>query len=186
LLRWPIRADIDLRLPEEKDADELLAVINQNRERLQEWLHWTHSTQTREDVLSFVHMARRDFQRPDGLHLLILHQGRIIGACGFVTLNELANYGEIGYWIDSEFVGKGIVTDCCRALIDHGFQEMGLNRVQIRAATGNVRSAAIAKRLGFCYEGTHRQTIRTNKRLDNENCFALLRSEWLQSKAAAG
>jgi ribosomal-protein-serine acetyltransferase len=186
VLRWPVRPDIDLRLPEERDADELLAVIEDNRERLEEWLHWAHSTHTREDVLKFVQMARRDFQKPDGLHLLIVHQGRIIGGSGFVVFNELSNYGEIGYWIATEFSGNGIVTDCCRALINYAFCEMQLNRVQIRCATANARSAAIARRLGFLHEGTLRQTIRTNNRLDDEHCFGLLRSEWAKAKAAAG
>jgi ribosomal-protein-serine acetyltransferase len=179
LLRWPIRDDIELRLPEEKDADELLEAIDRNRDRLEEWLHWAHSTHTREDVLSFVRMARKDFQKPDALHLLIFERGAIIGSCGML-LNEVNSFGEIGYWIDAECTGKGIVTDCCRALLDYGFGELRLNRVQIRCATGNARSAAIAKRLGFQHEGTHRQAIRTNDRLDDEECYGVLRSEWVK------
>ena len=179
MLSWPIRDDIDLRLPEEKDADELLDVIDRNRDRLEEWLHWAHSTHTREDVLHFVQMARRDFQKPEALHLLIFEKGIIIGSCGLL-LNEVNSFGEIGYWIDGEFAGKGIVTDCCRALINYAFRELRLNRVQIRCAVGNSRSAALAKRLGFLHEGTLRQTIRTNERLDDEKCFGLLRSDWVK------
>ncbi len=176
MLRWAIREDIELRLPEERDADEFLEVVDRNRERLEEWLHWAHSTHTREDVLGYVQMARKDFMKPEAIHLLIIHQCAIIGGCGLM-INDVNSYGEIGYWIDAEHSGRGIVTDCCRAIIDYGLGDLGLNRVQIRCATRNSRSAAIAKRLGFVHEGTLRQTIRTSDRLDDEHCFGLLRSD---------
>lgn len=177
MLHWPIRDDIELRLPEARYADELLRLIDANRSRLGQWLHWVHSTHTREDVLSYVQMARKDFVKPDFLHFLIFRKGEIAGGCGLI-LNELTNSAEIGYWIDAKFEGMGIVSDCCRALIDYAFGEMELSRVQIRCATGNLRSAAIPKRLGFSHEGTLRQTIRTNDRLDDEHCYGLLRSDW--------
>jgi len=176
LLRWPIRDEIYLRLPEERDAQALYAVIERNRERLEEWLHWAHSTHSREDVLNYVQMARKDFQKPDAIHLLIFREDEIIGGCGLL-LNEINWYGEIGYWIDADFSGQGIVTDCCRALVDYAFAELGLNRVQIRCASGNTRSAAIPKRLGFRHEGTLRKTIRTNERFDDGECYGMLRSD---------
>jgi len=177
VLRWPIRDDIELRLPEVRHADELLRVIDANRARLEQWCHWAHSTHTREDVLKYVETARKDLQKPDTLHFLIFRRGEIAGACGLI-LNELTTSGEIGYWIDAKSEGMGIVSDCCRALIGYAFNELELSRVQIRCATGNSRSAAIPKRLGFLHEGTLRQTIRTNDRLDDEHCYGLLRSEW--------
>jgi len=45
------------------------------------------------------------------------------------------------------------MTDCCRALIKHGFDEYGLNRIVITVATTNVKSQAIPDRLGFSKEG---------------------------------
>jgi len=177
VLRWPIREDVELRLPETRYADELLRLIDANRERLGQWLHWVHSSHTRADVLKYVETARQDFVKPDFLHFLIFRKGKIVGGCGLI-LNESTNSGEIGYWIDAHCEGAGIVSDCCRSLIDYAFGELELNRLQIRCATGNLRSAAIPKRLGFSLEGTLRQTIRTNDRLDDEYCFGLLRSEW--------
>ncbi len=177
MLRWPISDEIELRLPEARHADELLALVDANRARLGQWLNWVHSSRTREDVLQYVETARRDFVKPDFLHFLIFRQGVMVGGCGLI-LKELTNCGEIAYWIDAKWEGRGIVSACCRALIDYAFGELELSRVQIRCATGNARSAAIPKRLGFSLEGTLRENIRTNNRLDDAYCFGLLRSEW--------
>ncbi len=179
MLRWPIRDDIYLRLPEERDVDQLLEVIERNRQRLECWLHWAHLTHTREDVLAFVQMARRDFQKPNALHLLICRPNEIIGGCGFVRLSEASKFAELGYWIDAGYAGRGIVTDCCRALIDYAFGDLQLNRVEIRCAVENASNRAIAKRLGFRHEGTVRQALLTNDRLDDEDCYSLLRTDWI-------
>lgn len=176
MLRWPIRDEIYLRLPEERDVEELLRLIESNRDRLEEWMHWAHSTHTTEDLLQFVQRARRDFQKPTSMEMLIFERREIIGSCA-LKINEQDSYAEIGYWIGRAFAGRGIITECCRALIDYAFDELGLNRVQVRCAAGNTRSAAIAKRLGFKHEGTRRQALRTGLRLDDEDCYGLLKSD---------
>ena len=40
------------------------------------------------------------------------------------TVNQKA---EIGYWLDREHEGFGIITASCRAVITHAFQDLGLN-----------------------------------------------------------
>ncbi len=176
MLRWPIRDDVYLRLPEERDVEELLKLIESNRDRLEEWLHWAHSTNTTEDVLQFVQMARREFQKPAALHLVIVERRDIIGGCG-LFIHERDSYAELGYWIGKDFEGRGIITDCCRALVNYAFDDLGLNRVQIRCASSNMRSAGVPKRLGFRHEGTRRQALRTGFRLDDEDCYGLLKSD---------
>ena len=180
MFRWPVRDNVELRIPEERDAAELFALIELNRTRLQEWLHWSHSTKTREEVLEFIRAARRDFEKPNALHCLIFCRDRIAGVCSLMIKSELTRTAEIGYWIGKEWEGQGLVTDTCRALVSYAFDSLDLNRVQIRCAVGNTRSAAIPGRLGFHYEGRLRQTIRCGERLLDEDCYSILRSEWGQ------
>jgi ribosomal-protein-serine acetyltransferase len=66
---------------------------------------------------------------------------------------------EIGYWIDAGFEGRGLVTRTVGALLDHGFGPMGLRRVVIRTMVENVRSRAVARRLGFTEEGVIRDAV---------------------------
>jgi ribosomal-protein-serine acetyltransferase len=84
----------------------------------------------------------------------------------------------IGYWLVSEYEGKGIMTRACEVLIDYGFDELGLNRIVIRASTDNVRSQAVPLRLGFTREGVARQAEWLNDRFIDMVVYSMLRSEW--------
>jgi ribosomal-protein-serine acetyltransferase len=85
---------------------------------------------------------------------------------------------EIGYWIAQEHQGKGIVTEACRAMITHAFRELDLHRVQIRCATGNIKSCAIPQRLGFAHEGTAREAEMVNDRFIDLHIFGMLKQDW--------
>ena len=52
------------------------------------------------------------------------------------------------------------MTRCCSAVIDYGFGELGLHRIQIWADALNRRSRAVPERLGFTLEGTRREDTR--------------------------
>ncbi|MNT17766.1 putative ribosomal N-acetyltransferase YdaF [compost metagenome] len=70
------------------------------------------------------------------------------------------------------------MTRACRAVIDHAFRELALNRLEIRCGAENLRSQAIAQRLGFTREGTLRQAMCLNQHLIDQVVFGLLASEW--------
>lgn len=59
----------------------------------------------------------------------------------------------IGYWLGEKYQGKGIMTKACKALIQYCFEELNLERIEIRVATENIKSQAIPERLGFQKEG---------------------------------
>lgn len=81
-------------------------------------------------------------------------------AIGSASLNIDAymQTAELGYWIDEEAEGRGVVTRACARMIEHA-ESVGVRRLEIRTAVGNSRSAAVAERLGFEREGVLRQAL---------------------------
>ncbi len=70
------------------------------------------------------------------------------------------------------------MTEACRAMVNHAFRELGLNRVGIACATENHRSRAIPERLGFRQEGVQRQAEWLYDRFVDRALYAMLASEW--------
>jgi ribosomal-protein-serine acetyltransferase len=131
-------------------VEELFALVDANRERLNVWMPWPEGTRSVEDQRPFVEAHLDDIEA-----LGIWADGRLVGGTG-ISADPFGIHAEIGYWIDADHEGRGLVTAAVRALIDLGFGVLGLHRIVIRAGVDNARSRAIPERLGFTREGVLR------------------------------
>jgi ribosomal-protein-serine acetyltransferase len=152
-----------LRILEEQDAEELHALVERNRDYLAEWMPWA-ADQTFERTLNFIRTTVRRHAENNGFELALVLDGRIIGALGLSSVDWVSRATSIGYWLDEEHRGRGLMTRAVQALVEHAFAEMGLHRVEIRAAEENHRSRAIPERLGFEREGVLREAERVGGR----------------------
>ena len=170
-----------LRPAEEDDAEELYARVAANREILAEWMTWAPGA-TVDSIREFIRSSRRQLADNDGFQAVIVQDGRIVGMIGFPRVSWSDRSCEIGYWIAREAQGHGTVTLAARALTDHALGDWKLNRVEIRAGVGNVRSRAVAERLGFTLEGVLRQAERHgDNRYVDLAVYSMLASEWTPS-----
>jgi ribosomal-protein-serine acetyltransferase len=171
-----------LHLPEESDAEELYELTAANREVLAEWMPWAAGA-TLDTTREFIRSRRLDFARHGAFSSVIVERDRIVGSIGFPEVNRDRGSGEIGYWIGRSGQGRGTVTLAARALIDHAFGVWDLHRVVIQAGVGNVRSRAVAERLGFTLEGVLRQAERyPDGRYIDLAVYGLLASEWSSAR----
>jgi ribosomal-protein-serine acetyltransferase len=160
MFNFKIDDDIELRLLEERHADELFALTDRNREHLARWLPWVDATREVADTLAFIRRVRRIYADNKMYPTGIWHREQIAGTLGLQGLDWDAGSGEIGYWLGAEFEGNGVMTRACRKLISFGLEDLDLNRIAIRCHPENTRSSAIPKRLGFTLEGTLRECTR--------------------------
>lgn len=83
--------------------------------------------------------------------------GRFIGTIDFVWWKPTHNSAEIGYVISHEYWGKGITTEAAKAIIQFGFEQMELVRIQAKCFVDNIPSERVMQKAGMCYEGTERK-----------------------------
>jgi ribosomal-protein-serine acetyltransferase len=166
-----------IRPLEEADASELYLLIDANRRRLMRWMVWAEG-QTPEGTLEFIRAARRQLAAGEGLQAAIVEHGRIAGVAGFHGVDWHNRSTSIGYWLADGYEGRGTMTEAVRLLTGHAFTQWRLNRVEIRADVENVRSRALAERLGFTYEGTLRQALRLADGYHDDAVYAMLAEEW--------
>jgi len=174
----PLQNGIELKLFEDRHAESLFAAIERDRLYLREWLQWVDSTKTAEDIRNFIRMSLNQFASREGLAAGIWLGPRCIGSIGTHKIDWLNRKLEFGYWIAQEFQGRGIMTEASRVFIDHAFHEWQIHRVEIHCATGNARSCAIPKRLGFRLDGTTRQAQLLNGQFVDIHVFGLLAQDW--------
>lgn len=118
------------------------------------------------------------FEKKKSADFGILYENKWIGSMGYNDIDLTNKKAEIGYWLDKDYQGKGIMTDCVRAIIKYGFEELDLHRIEIKCASSNTKSKAVPERLGFTLEGTLRDSYRMNGVFCDTLIFGILRSEW--------
>ncbi|MDP8930136.1 MAG: GNAT family N-acetyltransferase [Actinomycetota bacterium] len=177
MLSFVLCTDCHLRLFEEADAEELQRLIERNRAHLRLWLPWA-AEQTLEGTLRFIRFSRQQVAENNGLQTAIVCSGRIVGVAGFHEVDWKHRSTSIGYWLDREHEGRGIMTRTVRALVDHAVLGWNLNRVEIQTAPDNRRSRAIPERLGFQEEGVLRQVQWVGDGYVDGVVYSILAAEW--------
>jgi ribosomal-protein-serine acetyltransferase len=163
-----------------EDAPELFAVTDANRVYLREWLPWLDVVRVEADTLSFIEATIAQREAGRGPTYSILRDGAIVGIVGFRPVDLVNRVGEIGYWLAAGHQGLGIMTSCCSFLVRYAFLTLDLNRIEIAAAVGNVRSRAIPERLGFKLEGVLRARENVSGKFLDHAMYSLLRSEFAE------
>jgi ribosomal-protein-serine acetyltransferase len=182
MFSYQINADTQLRLIEDRHARELFDLTDRNRRYLRQWLPWLDSTITVEDTRQFIKDALQQFAANEGFQAGIWYRGTLAGVVGYHKIDWFNRQVEIGYWLGADYQGKGLMTESCRALVDHAFHQLRLNRVQIRCAVGNTRSCAIPERLGFTREGMLAQGEWLYDHYIDLIMYGMLASEWKRNK----
>ena len=141
--------DLELRLLQSNDAPALFAVVEENRRSLREWLAWVDGLKTLVDAQKFIADARRDYEETQAFVAGIWSQGALVGAIGHNRIDWTNRMANPGWWLVPSAQGKGIMTQSCRAVFAHAFDELGLSRICVGVATQNVKGQAFVTRLGF-------------------------------------
>ncbi|MCI0706521.1 MAG: GNAT family N-acetyltransferase [Ignavibacteriae bacterium] len=170
--------ELELRLLDESDAEPLFRLVDENRKHLREWLPWLDHNTRVEDTMQFLHSCRVQYDNQICFNASIRHNGAIAGVIGFHPIDWQNRSAMIGYWIAKQYEGKGMMTRACSALTTYAFKNLSLNRVDIRCATGNARSCAIPKRLGFRFEGTLRQAEWLYDHFVDLHVYSMLAKDW--------
>jgi ribosomal-protein-alanine N-acetyltransferase len=128
-----------------------------------------------EDAETFLGIVTR--QDPRTVFAIACDEGAV-GVIG-LTLGEDVHRltAELGYWLGEPFWGRGIMTAAVRAVVEHGFSELGLVRIYAEPYVGNAVSARVLEKAGFVLEGCLRAHVIKDGRIRDMLLYARVRDD---------
>jgi RimJ/RimL family protein N-acetyltransferase len=84
----------------------------------------------------------------------------------------------LGIALGREYIGRGYGTDAMGIIVDYGFREMGLHRIQLGVAPFNPAEIRAYQKAGFVEEGRHRESVLHDGRCYDEVLMFILDREW--------
>ncbi|MEJ2793672.1 GNAT family N-acetyltransferase [Iodobacter sp. LRB] len=102
----------------------------------------------------------------------------LIGNCTLFDLDKQCRRAEIGYGMAHSAWGKGYMHEALSALLDFGFTQLNLNRVEADIDPRNMASAKSLERLGFSREGYLRERWIVDGVVSDTALYGLLVSDW--------
>ncbi|MDQ3403514.1 MAG: GNAT family N-acetyltransferase [Actinomycetota bacterium] len=178
MLSAELAEDAELRPLEPWHASEFAAHVVASREHLAPWLPWGSIIVDTETARLFLQSYADRQARDEGRIHGIWVDGVLSGGALFRVFNAAAGVCEIGVWLAPEAVGRGLITKASGVLLDWAFRARGMARVEWQVMTTNVRSVAVARRLGFTKEGVMRQAYPHNGTRHDIELWSLLVDEW--------
>ena len=100
----------------------------------------------------------------------------LIGTVGLAIV-ELDQRAEIGYWLGREYWGNGFCTEAVVAVVEYGFEGLGLHRIFAQHISRNIASARVLEKAGFSKEGVFRQHARKWGVFEDVVCYGMLSSD---------
>lgn len=154
---------------------------NNNRELLKEEVDEATDLRTEEDaeINAREHAAEWEARERFVMGIWLKEKGLHIGQIWIEPkMWEVPSF-ELGYFLDTGFLGKGLATEAAKGSVDFIFRRLNAHKVIITTRDSNERSWKLAERIGFLREGHHREcSIKDDKRWGLYH-YGLLESEYV-------
>ena len=147
-----------------EDATDYFALIDSNRERISTYFPFTSNANTDLESTKRYLSERIAFAEKNLVTILIIKDDftkKIAGAIIFKDVDWTIPKCELGFFMDQQFEGNGLMTKCLLLVIDFCFREAKLNKLFLRISPENLSSIRVAEKTGFMKEGIIRNDFKT-------------------------
>jgi [ribosomal protein S5]-alanine N-acetyltransferase len=128
--------------------------------------------------IAMVRAMRREARQGQAIPWVVTYGGEFVGqlTVGSITWGS-ARSGQVGYWIDEAYAGRGIIPTTLAMAVDHCFGVIGLHRLEASIRPENHASRRVVEKLGFREEGIRVRQLHINGAWRDHVCYALTAEE---------
>ncbi|AKG43384.1 ribosomal-protein-alanine acetyltransferase [Streptomyces xiamenensis] len=176
--------EVGLRPIRQRDQRSWREVNQRNREWLRPWEATIpppppgHLPGHRPTYRQMVRHLRAEAHAGRMLPFVVLYQGRLAGqlTVAGITWGSMCS-AHLGYWIDQDVAGRGVMPAAVAMATDHCFRSVGLHRVEICIRPENMPSRRVVEKLGFREEGMRPRYLHIDGAWRDHLIFALTADE---------
>lgn len=172
-MHYALEGGYRLRKPELTDIDALHRF--KNDPSVAALLTGTSTGWSRPDLQRWVeaHCTASD----EALWVIADSEDRAIGHVGLYKIHLVHRSAEFAIVLDRSTWGKGIGVRATRAMVDYGFDELNLERIELQVLADNERAIAVYRKFGFREEGLLRRAVFKGGRFHDVLVMAVLSDE---------
>ena len=159
--------DLRLRPQQIKDARRFYEILIHP-----DFVHFAVNVESVAAEKRFLRESRRKRALGVEYNDAILLGEEIVGAIGLRVDQARAYVGEIGYFVDRAYWGRGIAPAAVRRMERFGFAELGLRRIELLTLVENLASMRVAEKCGYRREGVQRDKLMMAGRYRDAVMFA--------------
>jgi RimJ/RimL family protein N-acetyltransferase len=150
---------------------------------------WVNDPATRRSFSIYPTSDARGKERLDQLYrdskhimfgVALKSNNRLIGVVGLTDIDNLNQNAEFYNIIDRRFWHQGYGTESTMLMLQYGFMELNLNRIQTQDMEENIGGQRTDEKCGLKYEGVRRQVILRHGKWHNVRVYGILREEYLE------
>lgn len=126
-------------------------------------------------------IIRTVFAAPGVAAVVLKESGKVIGSAGFTGRHRTELPGpddEIGYALNPDYWGRGLIPEAVLALLPYGFQTLGLETIWCGYYEGNQKSRRVIEKCGFLYRFSREADVPLMGERRLEHHYALTKGEW--------
>ncbi|MBD8880745.1 GNAT family N-acetyltransferase [Rhodanobacter sp. 7MK24] len=174
-----------LRPWRDDDAQALHEAIRESLDSVGRWLQWCHVNYDLDAARQRIAACKQGWDAGGQYAFAVFDAtGRLAGGVGLNQLDERNMRGNLGYWMRTSVNGRGYAAHAARAVAVFGFETLGLQRIEIVAATGNLASQRCAERIGARREGIARSRVLMHGQSEDAVVYGLVPTDLDQPAAA--
>jgi ribosomal-protein-serine acetyltransferase len=164
-------------------AEDIQAVFEAIRESINEvapWLPWCHEDYKVEETTEFI-LSRDVAWKNDtdyGFGIFDAKTKEFLGGVGLSQINRAHQMGNLGYWVRTSCVGRGVASSAARMAARFALEELNLQRVEILAATENHASQRVAEKAGATREGVLRKRLLVKGQAQDVVLYSLVKEDF--------
>ncbi|MCK6602567.1 MAG: GNAT family N-acetyltransferase [Bacteroidetes bacterium] len=170
---------ISLRRLTRKDSLILFRAIRDSIPSLHPWMPWATLSYQESDTLAYLAWTEKAWEDKSDFSFGIFDNeiGNLTGGCGLNQFDWLNLKANAGYWVTSARTGSGIATEAARLVVQFGFSDLGLHRIEILASSENLASLSVARKTGAAYEARLKDRVLLNGKWHDGDLFSLINPE---------